>query len=168
MRRQWRYDSKDAAAGVLLSVTMADPNDETTKRLSNVEEATAWLKDRVWFGTGNLHDRVHKLEDRSADRSFEMEKMKADIQKVERVLGLDGTYGEKSVMSDLRDALDTIQNLKGNVITVKDFQNLMRDVETLKERGKVQLNFWNFVQFGIIGAIIQIIMSFVAKAFGAP
>jgi hypothetical protein len=71
-------------------------------------------------------------------------------------------------MSDLRDALDTIQNLKGNVITVKDFQNLMRDVETLKERGKVQLNFWNFVQFGIIGAIIQIIMSFVAKAFGAP
>jgi hypothetical protein len=146
---------------------MAD--EETThKRLTNLEEAVAWLKDRVWFGTGNLHDRVHKLEDRSADRSFELEKMKQDIQKVERVLGLDGMYGEKSVMSDLRDALDTIQNLKGNVITVKDFQKLMNDVDALKQRGQVQLNFWNFVQFGVIGAIIQIVMSFVAKAFGAP
>jgi hypothetical protein len=149
-------------------MTERNNEEEIKKRVAGLEEASAWLKDRVWFGTGNLHDRVHNLEDRSADRSFELEKIKGDVQKIERVLGLDGMYGEKSVMSDLRDALDTIQNLKGNVITVKDFQQLMNDVNQLKQRGQVQLNFWNFVQFGIIGAIIQILMSFVAKAFGAP
>jgi hypothetical protein len=159
---------------------MAEPN-EVNKRFSNLEEATAWLKDRVWYGTGNLHDRVHKLEDRSTDRSFELEKIKEDVKNIKVVVGLDG-YGGRNLISDLRDALerindmtDTIQNLKGNVISVKDFQTFLSRVDTilnrvekLEDRGKVQLNFWNFVQFAVIGAIIQIVASFVGKAFGAP
>src|SRR5690349_19495686 len=119
---------------------MTETHEQNNKRINALEETTAWLKERVWYGTGNLHDRVHQLEDRSADRSFELEKIKGDVAKIERVIGL-SEYGEKNLISDLRNALDSLDKLKENVITTKDFQSLLNDVKTLKERGQAQITF---------------------------
>jgi hypothetical protein len=146
---------------------MAERSEEINKRVGDLEKDTLWLKERVWYGTGNLHDRVHNLEDRSADRSFEMEKIKGDVARLERVIGLN-EYGEKNLISDLSAALDTINKLKENVITVKDFQSLLNDVKTLKERGQAQLSFMNFIQFGVISAVIGFIMQMIMARVFTP
>jgi hypothetical protein len=147
---------------------MTEPNNEYIQRLTAVEKTTAWLQQRVWDGTGNLHDRVHVLEDRNGDRVHEITNLQGDVAKIERVLGLDG-YGDKSIINDLRDALDTIQKMKEGIISVKDFQALMHDVDILKKRGQAQITLINFVQFGIISAIIGFVMNLVmAQLFGAP
>lgn len=146
---------------------MTEKNDEVIERLTAVEKMTAWLEQRVWTGTGNLHDRVHVLEDKNGDRVHEITNLQGDVAKIERVLGLDG-YGDKSVINDLKDALDTIDKLKDNLISTKDFQALMRDVEELKKRGQAQLTFTNFIQFGIVQAIISFVMLLVlSRVFGA-
>jgi hypothetical protein len=139
---------------------MTEPNNETEKRLTAVEKTTAWLQQRVWDGTGNLHDRVHVLEDRNGDRVHEITNLQGDVAKIERVLGLDN-YGDKSIINDLRDALDTIQKLKEGIISVKDFQSLMRDVDELKKRGQAQISFANYITFGVVGAVINFIMLFI-------
>jgi hypothetical protein len=82
------------------------------------------------------------------------------VAKIERVLGLDN-YGDKSIINDLRDALDTIQKLKEGIISVKDFQSLMRDVDELKKRGQAQISFANYITFGVVGAVINFIMLFI-------
>jgi phosphoglycerate-specific signal transduction histidine kinase len=134
---------------------------DVVERLTGIEKMVAWLEQRVWTGTGNLHDRVHVLEDKNGDRVHEITKLQGDMAKVERVLGLNG-YGDKNIINDLRDALDTIQKLKEGIISVKDFQTLMNDVDTLKKRGQAQLTLTNFVQLGVIGAIINFVMDFLA------
>ena len=156
---------------------MTEPNEEFLKRLSNLEEAVAWLKDRVWFGTGNLHDRVHKLEDRSSDRSFEMEKFKEDVKSLKQIVGVEG-YGGRNLINDLRDAVDAIDNLnnsfsklKENLITTKDFQSLMQIVEQLKQRDQAQIKLWDYVKFAIVGLVVTgvanaIIAPIVAQIFG--
>lgn len=93
--------------------------------------------------------------------------LKDDVSRIEQILGMNN-YGGKSIISDLKDALDTIQNLKGNVITVKDFQKLMNDVDTLKQRGQAQITFVNFIQFGIIGALISLLVDMIKTALVGP
>jgi hypothetical protein len=136
---------------------MPENNEEIIQRLTGVEKAAAWLQQRVWDGVGNLHDRVHILEDRNGDRVHEITNLQADVAKIERVLGLDG-YGDKSIINDLRDALDTIAKLKEGIISVKDFQALMHDVEILKKRGQAQISLWNYIAFGVIGAAVNFLM----------
>src|SRR5688572_14647347 len=133
---------------------MPERNDEIIERLTSVEKQAAWLQQRVWDGTGNLHDRVHVLEDKNGDRVHEITVLQGDVAKVERVLGLDN-YGDKSIINDLRDALDTIAKLKEGIISVKDFQSLMHDVEILKKRGQAQISMANYITFGIVGALIN-------------
>jgi hypothetical protein len=99
----------------------ASQEQEALERLIQVEKTAAWLKERVWDGVGNLHDRVHVLEDKNGDRVHEISILQAEYAKVERVLGLNG-YGDKNVLNDLRDALDTIEKIKDGIITRKDFQ----------------------------------------------
>jgi hypothetical protein len=156
---------------------MSEPNEEFLKRLSNLEEAVAWLKDRVWFGTGNLHDRVHKLEDRSSDRSFELEKIKEDVKSLKQIVGVEG-YGGRNLINDLRDAVDAIDNLnnsfgklKENLITTKDFQSLMQIVDQLRQRDQAQIKFWDYVKIAVVGVIVTgvanaIIAPIVARMFG--
>ena len=142
--------------------------DNLEKRIIDLEKRADWTGDRLWHGTGNIHDRTHKLEDRQVTVEHEMTIIKEDVSRIEQILGMNN-YGGKSIISDLKDALDTIQNLKGNVITTRDFQTLMNDVQQLKQRGQVQLNFWNFVQFSVIAALIGVIVDFVKAAVtGAP
>ena len=144
----------------IYSKSMADPKDE--RRLAKLEEDTAWLRERVWTGTGNLHDRVHKLEDLHIAAEIEMSSIKENHAEVKRVLGI-GVYGDKNIISDLRDALDTIEKLKGGIISVKDFQQLLNDVNTLKQRGQAQITFWNFVQFAVIGALINLVIDLLSS-----
>lgn len=139
-----------------------------------VEKDTAWLRERVWDGAGNLHDRVHVLEDKNGDRAHEISVMREDVARVERVLGING-YGERNIINDLKDALDTIDKLKEGVISTKDFQAFMKDfqtlthdVETLKKRGQAQLTFLNFVQFGIVGAVISFVMQLLMSRLVTP
>lgn len=147
---------------------MTETSEEVSKRLTAVEKDTAWLKERVWDGVGNLHDRVHVLEDKNGDRVHEISILREDVAKVERVLGING-YGERNIINDLKDALDTIDKLKGGVITTLDFQKLMNKVDALEKREQAQLSLFNFVQFGVISAIISFVMSFVMKQiFGVP
>lgn len=161
---------------------MADTRDEFSERLSAVEKDTAWLRQRVWDGTGNLHDRVHVLEDRNGDRVHEISILQSRQAKVERVLGLDG-YGERNVVNDLRDALDSIEKIKDGVISTKDFQALMgdvnamkrnlitreefqtlqHDVEDLKKRGQAQITFANVIQMSVITSAISILVNFIAN-----
>ncbi len=142
-------------------------SDEFIERLTAVEKITAWLEQRIWSGTGNLHDRIHVLEDKNGDRVHEITNLQANAAKVERVLGLDN-YGEKSVISDLRDALDTIEKIKGGIISVKDFQTLLSDVNELKKRGQAQLTLMNFVQLGVIGAVINFLMLLIMNRLVTP
>ena len=157
---------------------MTEPNEEVNKRLAAIEEAIAWLKDRLWFGTGNIHDRVHKLEDRSTDRSFELEKIKEDIKSLKQIVGVEG-YGGRNLINDLRDAVDAIDNLnnsfsklKENLITTKDFQTLMQTVQQLKDKDQAQIKFWDYVKLAVVGLIVTgianaIITPIVARIFGA-
>jgi hypothetical protein len=145
---------------------MNDDN-EIIERLTSVEKMAAWLEQRVWTGTGNLHDRVHVLEDKNGDRVHEISVLQSEYAKIERVLGLNG-YGDKNIINDLKDAIDTIAKLKEGVISTKDFQTLMNDVDTLKKRGQAQLTLFNFVQFGIIQAVISFVMLLImTRIFGA-
>lgn len=145
--------------------------DEVTKRLASLEETTAWLKERVWFGTGNLHDRVHQLEDRSADRTFELERLKEDVKSLKQIVGVEG-YGGRNLINDLRDAVDAIDNLnnsfskliKENMISTKDFQSLMQTVQHLKDRDQAQIKFWDYVKLAIVGVAV----SGIANAIVAP
>lgn len=166
---------------------MAERNDEYADRLIGVEKQAAWLEQRVWTGPDNLHDRVHVLEDKNGNRVHEITNLQADMAKIERVLGLD-SYGGRNIITDLRDALDTIQNMKGNLISTKDFRDLLNkvdglekhmiptkdfqtvlnDVEELKKRGQAQLSFWNFVQLGVVGAVIQFGMALVMNRMVTP
>jgi hypothetical protein len=149
---------------------MADPNEETGKRLHQLEETTTWLKDRVWYGTGNLHDRIHHLEDRSADRSFELEEIKGDVKKLQSVIGLN-EYGDKNnLISDVRDMINTVNKLKDNVITVRDFQSLLSDVKSLKERGQAQISFSDKLSFVVINGVVSFIVLFLMTRIfgGAP
>lgn len=153
-------------------------SDEVTKRLASLEEATAWLKDRVWFGTGNLHDRVHNLEDRSADRTFEIEHLKEEMKSLKQIVGVEG-YGGRNLINDLRDAVDSIDNLnnsflklKENLITTKDFQTLMQTVQHLKDRDQAQIKFWDYVKLAIVGFVVTgfadaVIAPILARIFGA-
>lgn len=160
---------------------MAD-SEELSERVSAVEKTTSWLEQRVWTGTGNLHDRVHVLEDKNGDRVHEISKLQSDVAKIERVLGLDG-YGERNVVNDLRNALDSIEKIKDGVITTKDFHSLMNkvdsmksnlitreefqtlshDVEDLKKRGQAQLTFTNLVQLSVVTSAISIIVNYIAS-----
>jgi phosphoglycerate-specific signal transduction histidine kinase len=166
---------------------MPERNEEHAERLIGVEKLADWLEKRVWTGPDNLHDRVHVLEDRNGDRVHEITNLQADMAKVERVLGLD-EYGGRNIITDLRDAVDTIQNLKGNLISTKDFQSLINqveslkanmvsakdfhtmqnDVETLKKRGQAQLSFWNFVQLGVVQTIIGFVMAIIMNRIVTP
>lgn len=166
---------------------MADKMDEFLERLAGVEKQTAWLESRVWSGTGNLHDRVHVLEDKNGDRVHEITKLQGDIAKVERVLGLNG-YGEKNIVNDLRSVLDSFENLKENLISTKDFRELMtqvgdmkknmvsalefqdvkRDVETLKNRGQSQMSFMNYIQLGSVMAVISFLINFIMNRVVVP
>ena len=145
---------------------MSEDN-EIRERLINVEKLSAWLEQRVWTGPDNLHDRVHVLEDKNGDRVHEITNLQAGVAKIERVLGIDG-YAERSVINDLRDALDTIDKLKEGVITTKDFQGLLNKVDTLEKRGQAQLTLWNFIQFGVIQAAISFVMAIVMNRLVAP
>lgn len=145
---------------------MATEKDEFHERLAGVEKMVAWLEQRVWTGTGNLHDRIHVLEDKNGDRVHEIDKLQGDMAQVERVLGLNG-YGERNVVNDLRDAIDTIQKLKEGFISMKDFQSLMNKVDALEKRGNAQISLLNYIQFGVIGSVIAFVMNFVfLKVFG--
>ncbi len=152
---------------------MSEMNEEQ-KRLQALEESTAWLKDRVWFGTGNLHDRVHHLEDRSTDRGFEVDKIKEDVKNLKTVIGLEG-YGGRNLINDLRDAVDKVDGLsdsfsklKENLITTKDFQKLLSDVDQMKQRTQVQIKFWDYVMFAIVGVVISVLTNaLLARIIGA-
>lgn len=171
-----RCDSKDGAAGVLPATLhiMTESTEQTTKRINALEETTAWLKERVWYGTGNLHDRVHQLEDRSADRTFEIERLKEDMKSLKQIVGVEG-YGGRNLINDLRDAVDSIDNLnnsflklKENLITAKDFQALLQIVEGLKQRDQAKITFTDKVMFVALTAVINFVALIVlTRVFGA-
>src|SRR5690349_5825477 len=100
-------------------MTNNNDTDELLQRLIQVEKTSTWLADRVWNGVGNLHDRVHVLEDKNGDRVHEIANLQSDMSRVERVLGLNG-YGDKSIISDVRDAIESIEKIKGGIISTVD------------------------------------------------
>lgn len=106
---------------------------DETERIVKLEEGYAWLAARVWTGTGNLHDRVHILEDKNGDRVHEIENLQAFRARVERILGLNG-YGDKNVVTDLMAAMETIDKIKSGIISRTDFQSVTNDVKDLDKQ----------------------------------
>jgi hypothetical protein len=146
---------------------MPDNSRDIEKRVSDVEKQTDWLGDRLWYGTGNLHDRTHKLEDQRIAEEMDRAIMKEDLKEVKQVLGLN-SYGGKNILTDLRDMIDTVEKLKGNVISTKDFHTLMNKVDILEKRGQAQITLLNVIQFGIISAIIGLVMDVLGGRLFVP
>ncbi len=103
------------------------------ERLTAAEKILEWLQDRVWRGPGNHHERIHKLEDSNGDRVHEIELLKADVDRIERTLGLNG-YGEKNITNDLRDAISTIAKIKDGIISVSEFRGMLVEVADIAKR----------------------------------
>jgi hypothetical protein len=140
---------------------------EALERLIQVEKTAAWLKERVWDGVGNLHDRVHVLEDKNGDRVHEISILQAEYAKVERVLGLNG-YGDKNVLNDLRDALDTIEKIKDGIITRKDFQSFTDKLNVIDEwvndQKREKKEGWSDTKKFILGALAFILNTLLSIA----
>lgn len=142
------------------------------ERLAITEKTIKWLEDRIWREPGNHHERIHKLEDSNGDRIHEIELIKGDVDKIERVLGLNG-YGSKNMLSDLRDAINTIGKIKSGIISTSEFQALLRDVDGIKSR-LVTLEKYNSEESGnrnlvkstIINTIVTALVLWMLKAMG--